>query len=252
MRIDLNCDMGESWYDRQVGQDRAIMPLISSCNLACGFHGGDALSLQRTIGWALAANVAIGAHPSYPDRKYFGRRELSLPLENLSALLQYQIAALQGMVIQQGGQLQHLKAHGALYHRAASDPELANTLAQLARDFSIPILFGPPHSALASAAKEQGLDFAAEGFIDRTYEADLRLRSRQLAGAILEDPSQAAAQALQLAADGQIRDNHGQLHDLVVQTLCVHGDHPQSLAILRAVRNSLDQAGISVQAPGIS
>lgn len=248
MQIDLNCDMGESWYERELGQDAAVLPVISSCNLACGFHGGDTLTMERTIAGALSHGVAIGAHPSYPDRKHFGRRAMEMPIDRLRSLIQYQVAALQGMVSLQGGQLQHIKAHGALYHRAAADQATANMLALLAQDFEIPLLFGPPNSALATAASKHSLDFAAEGFIDRAYEADLCLRSRQLNGAIIEDPSRAAAQALQLARDGQVTDFYGKQHALSVQTLCLHGDHPRVVELATEVLKTLRKEGVSIQA----
>ncbi|MEM6394765.1 MAG: 5-oxoprolinase subunit PxpA [Bacteroidota bacterium] len=241
--IDLNCDMGESWYERQVGNDREIMPYISSCNLACGFHGGDALSMERTIGWALEAGTAIGAHPSYPDRKNFGRIKMNLPLERLSALIHYQIAALKGLVERQGGQLNHLKPHGALYHAANQDKEIALALANVAKDFQIPTLFGPPQGQLKKAALQIGLQFAAEGFADRAYESDLSLRARQKSDAILKG-QKALDQAISLAQNQTVTDTQGQSHQLKIDTLCIHGDHPGSAQLAQKLHQSLKIAPV--------
>ena len=248
MQIDLNCDMGESWYEQKVGQDEAVLPVISSCNLACGFHGGDSLTMERTIAGALSQGVAIGAHPSYPDRENFGRRAMEIPIDRLRSLIQYQLAALQGMVALQAGQLQHLKAHGALYHRAAADQATADMLALLALDFGIPLLFGPPNSALANAAAKHCLNFAAEGFIDRVYERDLRLRSRSIEGAIIENPAKAAEQAVKLARDGRVSDSEGEEHELSVQTLCLHGDHLRVAELAAEVLKTFRKEGIHIQA----
>lgn len=241
--IDLNCDMGESWYGHKVGNDLAILPYISSCNLACGFHGGDALSMTNTIMAALDHDVAIGAHPSFPDRKNFGRVKMNIPAEQMRALLRYQIAALQGMVESLGGKVRHLKPHGGLYHAASSDKALAQILAELTCDFGIPLLFGPPRGFLRQAADQLGLQFAAEGFADRAYESDLGLRSRRLAGAILHGQA-AVDQAVSIAQKREVTDINGYTHKLEVETICIHGDHNGSEHLAREINRLINPKAI--------
>jgi UPF0271 protein len=235
--IDLNADVGEGFGPWPMGEDEALIPIVSSVNIACGFHAGDPLVIDRTIRLALAAGVAIGAHPGYPDREGFGRRDLAMSAEELEAAVLYQVAALSGMVAAAGGRLRHVKAHGALYNRAAVDPLVAEPVARAVRRISADlILVGPPGSALLSAGSGAGLSVAAEGFADRAYEADGSLRSRRLPGALHADPAVAAAQATALAADGRYA------------TLCIHGDTPGAAAIARAVREALEAGGHRVTA----
>ncbi|WP_116127449.1 5-oxoprolinase subunit PxpA [Lewinella sp. IMCC34183] len=237
--IELNADLGESWYDRRIGDDAALMPFLDACNIACGFHGGDALTQVVTIRLALDHGVAIGAHPSFPDRKHFGRRTPELPPDRLYALLLYQVSALQGMTRAAGGQLHHLKPHGALYHFADGDPVAAAAVVRVMRELDIAILYGPPGGRLEEAARTSGRTFYAEGFADRRYEPSLHLRSRQLPGASLDDPQEAADQARQLATTGTVTASDGQSYPLELRTLCLHGDHPGAVARARAVRAAL-------------
>jgi 5-oxoprolinase (ATP-hydrolysing) subunit A len=235
--IDLNADVGEGFGPWPMGADEALIPIVSSVNVACGFHAGDPLVIDRTIRLALESGAAVGAHPGYPDREGFGRRDLAMSAEELEAAVLYQVAALAGMVAAAGGRLRHVKAHGALYNRAALDPAVAEPIASAVRRVSADlILVGPPGSALLRAGSEAGLKVAAEGFADRVYEADGSLRSRRLPGAVHTDPALAAAQAVALAADGRYA------------TLCVHGDTPGAAAIARAVRAGLEAAGHRVTA----
>lgn len=235
--IDLNADVGEGFGPWPMGADETLIPIVSSVNIACGFHAGDPLVIDRTIRRALDAGVAIGAHPGYPDREGFGRRDLAMSAEELEAAVLYQVAALAGMVAAAGGRLRHVKAHGALYNRAAVDPLVAEPIARAVRRISPDlILVGPPDSALLRAGTDAGLLVAAEGFADRAYEADGSLRSRRLPGAVHAEPAVAAAQATALVADGRYA------------TLCVHGDTPGAAAIARAVRAALEAAGHRVTA----
>lgn len=165
----LNADIGESWKDRIVGNDAALMPLLDACNIACGFHAGDALTMQRTIDLALQHGVRIGAHPSFPDRKHFGRQRMNLPLDELEALLLYQVGALDGMVRAAGGTVKHIKPHGALYHYTDEVPEAAQVMVRVARKLKIGAVFGPPGGALMGAVAGAGLKFKSEGFADRRY-----------------------------------------------------------------------------------
>ena len=236
--IDLNADVGESFGPWPMGQDAALIPLVTSVNIACGFHAGDPLGIERTIRLALAAGAAIGAHPGYPDREGFGRRDLAMSAEELEASILYQVAALSGMVAAAGGTLRHVKAHGALYNRAVGDAAVAGPIARAVRRISADlVLVGPPGSELLRAAEAVGLRVAGEGFADRAYEPDGTLRSRRLPDAVHTDPAVAAAQAVALANDDRFA------------TLCIHGDTPGAPEIARAVRAALEAAGHRVAAP---
>ncbi|MBC6992807.1 5-oxoprolinase subunit PxpA [Neolewinella lacunae] len=237
--MDLNADLGESWYHQRIGNDEALMPLLDSCNVACGFHGGDALTMQKTIDLALRHGVNIGAHPSYPDRKNFGRRVILMPLEALEALLLYQISALRGMLEVAGGTLHHVKLHGALYHFAGGDAAAAKVVVRVVKSLGIPILYGLPGSALAAEAHAAGLDFWPEGFADRRYDNSLHLRPRDKDDALLEDPAAAAEQVRLLARSQLVRAHNGDFYPLSVKTICLHGDHPGAVARARAVREVL-------------
>lgn len=236
VEIDLNADVGESFGPWPMGHDEALMSVASSVNIACGFHAGDPVVISITIDHAMRAGLAIGAHPGFPDREGFGRRELVMSSDELEASVLYQVAAVAGMVLAAGGRLAHVKAHGALYNRAAVDAGMAESIARAVGRFSRElILVGPPGSELLAAAEAIGLPTSAEGFADRAYEPDGSLRSRRLKGALLTDPALAAAQAVALAQAGQ------------VQTLCVHSDTPGAPEIARAVRSALEAAGFAVQ-----
>ncbi|MGH2466736.1 MAG: LamB/YcsF family protein [Candidatus Limnocylindrales bacterium] len=239
MRIDLNADVGEGFGPWPMGQDEALIPFVTSVNVACGFHAGDPLTIERTLRLALEAGAAIGAHPGYPDREGFGRRALAMSPPELEAAVLYQVAALAGMCRALGGRLGHVKPHGALYDRVRDDPEAAvavcRAVERLSDEAGRPLaLVAQPGSALLAAAADLGLPSAAEGFADRAYEPDGTLRSRRLPGAVLEDPQAAVAQAVRLAASGRFA------------TLCVHGDTPGAPAIAAVVRAALEAAGHEV------
>ena len=236
----LNADLGESWYTHRIGDDAALLPYLDCCNLACGFHGGDALTLQHTIELANHHGVAIGAHPSFPDRKHFGRQPMHLSPERLYALLLYQVSALQGMVrALTGAPLHHLKPHGALYHYANQHPAAARATARVAQQLDIQRLMGPPEGRLREASGTAGLGYLAEGFADRVYEPSLRLRSRSEPDACIDDPGRAAAQAYEMAAHHRVRDAAGQYHTLAVDTICLHGDHAGAAERAGAIRDRL-------------
>ncbi len=236
----LNADLGESWYAKRVGDDAGLMPYLDTCNIACGFHGGDALTLRRTIVLALEHQVPIGAHPSFPDRKNFGRKWMTLDTDRLTALLLYQISALAGMVrAESGGPLRHVKPHGALYHYANEHAHVAQAIVRVMSRLNIPCLFGPPAGELREATLRAGYGFRAEGFVDRVYEPTLHLRSRHLPDACIDDPRAAAEQARLLAEEERVIASDGRSYPLSVDTLCIHGDHPGAVARLRAVRTAL-------------
>lgn len=250
-RIDLNADVGEGLGPWPMGDDAALIPLVTSVNVACGFHAGDPLTIRRTVRFALDAGCAVGAHPGYPDLVGFGRRAMDLAADELEAAVLYQVAALAGIVQAEGGRLVHVKPHGALYNRAAVDLTVAGAVARAVAAAGQNIrLVGPPGSALLAAGAAAGLPCLAEGFADRAYEADGRLRSRRLPNALLDDPARAGAQAVSIARDGRVITVDGSVIALAAATLCVHGDTPGAVTIAAAVRRDLSAAGISVRAPG--
>lgn len=235
MRIELNCDAGEGEGGLGGGQDAALIPLVSAVNIACGAHAGNAATIERTLGLAMAAGAFVGAHPSYPDRESFGRRHLDLEPIALEASLVDQVEAVMAAAGSAGVALRHVKVHGALYNEAARDAALAEVIvravAHISRDL---LVVGPPGSRLLQAAGAAGLRSMAEGFADRAYEPDGSLRARTLPGAVHTDPELAARQAVALAATGRYA------------TLCVHGDTPGAPVIAAAVRAALAAAGHDV------
>jgi len=224
--IDLNCDMGEL---DDAGHEAALMEYITSANIACGGHAGDEATMERTARFAMARGVRIGAHPSYPDRANFGRLEMAMSETAIEATVRDQIERLEHVVRKLGGTLTHVKPHGALYNVAARDPQVARAIgAGVAAWNPQAVLFGLAGSAALDVWRSMGLQVAAEAFADRRYEPDGSLRSRKFADALITDPLEAAQQALRFAREG------------AAQTLCVHGDTPGAVAILRACRQALE------------
>ena len=249
IEIDLNCDMGESFGRYTFGTDEALMPYISSANIACGFHASDPLVMARTVRLAREHGVAIGAHPGYPDLQGFGRRDMGLSPEEAQDIILYQIGALAGFARAAGVELAHVKAHGALYNQAAKDRALAEAVVRAVTRFSSElIVVGLANSMVIDAALEAGQPVAREAFADRAYEADGSLRSRRLPGAVLHDPAQAAEQAVRIARDGTVVTWDGQEVLVKAETLCVHGDTRSALAIVQAIRQALAAAGVAVHA----
>ena len=247
-RIDLNADVGESLGPWPMGADEALMPFLSSANIACGFHAGDPLTIRRTVRLALDAGVAVGAHPGFPDLLGFGRRAMSITSRELEAVVLYQVAALAGIARAEGGRLVHVKAHGALYHHVSSDAAagLAFATAVARLDSGLAIV-GPPGSAVLEAATELGLRSLVEGFADRSYEPSGRLRARDLPGALHEEPEMAAAQAVSIAREGRVTAVDGSVVPVAADTICIHGDTPGAPAIASAVRRALEAVGIEVR-----
>lgn len=241
--IDLNSDLGEG-----AGADELIMPSITSANVACGAHAGDAATMRRTVELALRHGVAIGAHPGYRDRKNFGRLAIDLTRQELLDEIRSQIEELRAIAHGAGARVSHVKAHGALYNRAERDADTARAVTDAVRETDEDlVVFAPPGSAMEAAARESGLRVAREGFCDRSYEPEGTLRPRRLTGALLTDPRQCAAQALALARDGTVVASDGRVLRLEVDSLCVHGDTPGADEIARAVRAALEAAGIAVR-----
>ena len=247
MQIDLNCDVGESFGAYTMGNDAALMPLVTSANIACGFHAGDPQVMARTVRLAVTHHVAIGAHPGLADLVGFGRRALEATPDEIANDVLYQIGALAAFARAEGARLAHVKPHGALYHLVATRPPLAHALARaVARFDSTLILVGQPNSALERAAHEYHLRFAREGFADRTYQRDGTLRPRREPGACIDDPHRAAEQALQMVRTQTVTTPAGETIAMPVDTLCIHGDSPHAVEIARAVRAALQHNGIRI------
>lgn len=246
--IDLNADVGESFGAWRTGSDDELIPLVTSVNVACGFHAGDPLVIESTIRTAVEAGVAVGAHPGYPDLQGFGRRSLDLSPVELEAAVLYQVAALAGMAAALGTTLRHVKPHGALYNRAARDTDVARPIARAVGRLSPRLVFvGLAGSAMIEAARAAGLAVAEEAFADRGYRADGSLVPRDRPGALLAGPDETAHQAVSIARDGRVRTVDGGWLELRADTLCLHGDAPRAPERARAVRHALEQAGIDVR-----
>ena len=231
MNIDLNCDMGEN-----IGNDEAIMPYITSANIACGFHAGDSRTMRETIRLAKRYGVAVGAHPSWLDMEGFGRREMLLPYEDVEALILYQVGALAAIAKAEGVELHHVKPHGALYNQAAKDKALAMSIARAVKGFSVDlILVGLAGSGLIEAGLEIGLRVANEGFPDRNYNPDGTLVSRKESHAIIESCDEVAKHAVELIQNGIL---FGEKR-VRVDTLCLHGDHPRVVENAKLIRGIL-------------
>jgi UPF0271 protein len=240
MKLDLNADLGEGL------DDAAILPFLTSANVACGLHAGGPAVMDRTVALALERGVRVGAHPGYPDRENFGRTDLQLPLEEVRSLVLYQVGALEGFARAHGGRLSHVKAHGALYNRAARDPALARAVAEAVRAFSSDlVLVGLAGSAQLDAARAAGLRPAGEAFADRRYLPSGDLVPRSQPGAVLHDPEEAAAQALSIAR-GFVIASDGSRLAISAQTLCLHGDTPGAPELARVVRRKLEAAGVQI------
>jgi UPF0271 protein len=250
--IDLNADVGESFGAWRMGADDALLPLVSSVNVACGFHAGDPSVIDRTVAAAARAGVAVGAHPGYPDRRGFGRHEMRLPAAEVEADVVYQVGALLAFARAHGAPLTHVKPHGALYNQAAEDAELARAIARGAARVSgeLRLVGLAGSSAMREAAAAAGLRFAAEAFVDRAYDAEGRLVARSRPGAVVSDPAAAAAAAVRLARDRVAVTPDGRGVAVEADTLCLHGDNPRALELARAVREALESAGVSVRALG--
>jgi UPF0271 protein len=243
LHVDLNADLGEGAPD-----DADLLALVSSANIACGWHAGDARLMQRTVAAALDRGVAIGAHPSYPDREHFGRREMSLSPDDVRADVTYQIGALAALVRAQGGELHHVKPHGALYNQAARDPALADAIAAAVLDVDPSLaLYGPAGSELLRAAERAGLRAVAEVFADRGYRADGSLVPRGQPGALVDDVDEAVARTLRMVRIGSVQAVTGETVPLRADTLCLHGDGPHALAFARAIRAALTAAGVQLR-----
>lgn len=243
MKIDINCDMGEG-----IGNDAAIMPFISSANIACGYHAGDEEAMKRTIELCLQYNVAIGAHPSFLDKKNFGRTEMYLSTSEIYDLVSKQIYLFNEIVKQSGGSLHHVKPHGALYNMSAKDSQLAATIAIAVKDVDEKlILYGLSGSYSISEANVIGLKTANEVFADRTYQDDGSLTQRSKANALIEDSNKISKQVLQMIKDNIVTTLSGKTISILADTICIHGDGKHAVEFAKRIHETLQKEEIIVQ-----
>lgn len=249
MKVDLNCDMGESFGAWNMGDDEAMFDLITSANVACGFHGGDSDVMLQTARMAKAKGVAIGAHPGFRDLQGFGRRPiLGMSASEIETLVAYQIGALQAIAAMAGHKVTHVKAHGALSNMACESDLIAGGIASAIKAVDASLVFVVlPLTALERAGEKAGLKLARELFADRAYEDDGSLVSRKKPGAVLHDPAEVGERVLRMVEQQSIICASGKVLPTSVDTICIHGDTPAAVSLARAVRARLDGAGIAVK-----
>jgi UPF0271 protein len=245
--IDLNCDMGESYGAWKMGRDAELMDYVSSVNIACGFHAGDASTMRKTVELAIEKGLAIGAHPGYPDLQGFGRRAMALTPDEIFDAVLYQVSALKGICEASGGKMHHVKPHGALYNQAAKDRVLAAAIAKAVRAIGPELIFyGLSGSHLISEAKNLGLKTASEVFADRTYQLDGSLTPRSQPDALIHEHEIAAAQVMQMVREQTVTVTSGETVPLVAETVCIHGDGENALRFASAIREKLTENGITI------
>ncbi|NUR91996.1 MAG: LamB/YcsF family protein [Nonomuraea sp.] len=249
MVIDLNADLGEGFGIWRLGDDTALLDIVTSANVACGFHAGDPVTIRRTCAAAVDRGVSIGAQVSYRDLAHFGRREMDVEPEELCAEVLYQLAAVDGIARAMGGRVSYVKPHGALYNRICRDKEQAAAVIEAVADYdpSLPVLTLPV-SVVHEVAAAEGVPTVSEAFADRAYTAEGALVSRREAGAVIHDPAAVSARARQMALEGSVTAVDGSSVPVSARSLCVHGDTPDAVGLARAVRNDLLAAGVVLQA----
>ena len=246
--VDINCDMGESFGAWTIGRDAELMDYVSSVNVACGFHAGDASVIRQTIETAIAKNLAVGAHPSFPDLQGFGRREMNLSAKEVFDIVLYQVAALKGICEASGGKLHHVKPHGALYNQAAKNKSTAKAIAEAVRAIDANLIFyGLTNSFLISEAESLGLKTASEVFADRTYQADGTLTPRVQPNALIETVEQSIAQVLQMIKLQTVTAANGATISIKPETVCIHGDGANALEFAAIIRQALIDNDIKMQ-----
>ena len=245
--ININSDMAEGFGAYDIGNDNALLKIINSANVACGFHAGDANVMHRFVVRAKDEGVSIGAHPGFPDLQGFGRRQMHMTASEVEYITAYQIGALQAMACYAGLKVTHMKAHGALGNMSMVDEIYALAMARAVKTVDGSLIVMAHHgSQQQRAAEKLGLRMALEGFADRQYEDDGMLASRAIAGTVIRDATVAAAQALRMVKDGEIVSRHGKLLKVKIDSVCVHGDEPSAVAVATAVRQGLDGAGFTL------
>lgn len=249
--VDLNCDLGESFGAYKIGRDEDVLPLISSANIACGWHAGDAVVMSRTVKAAAEAGVAVGAHPGFPDLAGFGRRNMNITPSEAKAYVQYQMGALNAFCRAYGVKLQHVKPHGALYNMAAKDETLAMAIcegiASVSEDI---ILLGLSGSAMETAAEKCSVKFASEVFADRAYEEDGTLVARSKPGAVITDENEAIKRVVEMVSNGTVTSASGKIITIKADSICVHGDNEHALEFVKLIRAKLEENGIDIKPIG--
>lgn len=240
--IDLNADLGEG-----CGNDSEILKYVSSANIACGLHAGSPGIMRDTVRLSIENAVSIGAHPGYPDRPGFGRNNMNFDFHELKAIILYQIGALDAIVRSEGARIIHVKAHGALYNRAAKDPEIARAVVHAIKEIDPGlIIFGPCSSQIELESKKENMAFCSEVFADRAYMNDGALVPRSLPGAIIEDKELCASRTLTMINDGFVISKSGEMVKIVAETVCLHGDNDRALEFAKHLYNSLKNDGINI------
>ena len=246
--VDLNCDLGESFGAYTIGMDEAVIPYVTSVNVACGWHAGDPLIMDKTVALAKKHGVAVGGHPGFPDLMGFGRRPMTVTPQEAGAYVKYQVGALLAFVKAQGLELQHVKPHGALYNMAAKDEALATGICEAIASVDKNLVFmGLAGSVMLEAAKKVGLKTASEVFADRAYNDDGSLVNRKLSGAVIHDPVVAVERAVKMAKEGKVISINGKEISIQADSICVHGDNEQAIELVSKIRKALEGAGIEVR-----
>jgi len=252
-KIDLNSDVGESFGNYKLGLDEDVIPLISSANIACGFHAGDPAVMRNTIKIAKENGVAIGAHPGFPDLVGFGRRNLDASLEEIKDIVTYQIGALQAFAAAQGVKLQHVKPHGALYNMAVKNTAIweavAEAIAAVDTRLILFVLAATERESLEAVGTRHGIRIAYEFFGDRAYNPDGSLVSRQEPGSVIHDGDMVAEKVLKMVKEGRVVCKDGSEIELTADTICVHGDNPSALSLVKKIREALQAAGVEIAPP---
>lgn len=247
-QVDLNCDLGESFGAYKIGFDEEILNFVTSANIACGFHAGDPLTMRKTVNLALEKGVGIGAHPGLPDLAGFGRRSMDISPEEIYDIVIYQIGALYGFVKAEGGTMQHVKPHGALYNMAAKNPHLSNAIARAVYNVDPQlILFGLSGSELVKAGESIGLRTANEVFADRTYQQNGSLTSRSQTDALITDCKKAAEQVVRMVKEGKVLTQQNTEITIQADTVCIHGDSPFALVFARQIQELLTTSGVYIR-----
>ena len=248
MKVDLNCDLGEAFGNYSFGGDKDIIPLVTSANIACGFHAGDENVMNQTVKLAKKNHVSIGAHPGLPDLKGFGRRKMDINLTEVYNLIVYQLGALEGFCKVHQTRINHVKPHGALYNMGAKNKDIAKAIAKAVYDFdSAIVLVGLSNSLLISEAKAIGLKTASEVFADRRYEDNGQLVNRKESDAVITDTDEALKQVLKMVTENKVISRNGKEIDLETDTICVHGDGKHALEFVEQIRKKLTKEGIDIQ-----
>ena len=245
--VDLNSDLGESFGNYTIGMDEEILKFVSSANVACGWHAGDPMVMEKTVALAKEFGTAVGAHPGFPDLMGFGRRNMAVTPEEAKTYVKYQLGALQAFAKAHGVKIQHVKPHGALYNMAAVDEKLAKAMCEAVYEVDKDIIFmGLAGSKMITAAEETGLKAASEVFADRAYNDDGTLVSRKLPGAVIKDKDLAIQRVVRMVKEGKVESINGKDIDIKADSICVHGDNPKALEFVKNIRETLEKEGVMI------